>query len=245
MSSNTSVLLEPNAKLIHLLPSNLQDLIQYETVYDIILQSLDTPTRLEVDVTYLKKQLLEREETIDKSILELTVDEDKSVILSMLYGSTFIQAIDIVLNKCIKYESKVNLQDYLRDPLQYKNLAKFTIIDQTVSERTITKLLLLLGFKLQNGILMEADSTGSDSQDAQGIEHNIDLDNWYCNCSEYQLQYTSNMKPIEITENRTLIEGFLSHSESIVLEPIPLCSHMLAILIILYNKEKLYSRIHR
>ncbi|RLV89484.1 hypothetical protein JA1_005136 [Spathaspora sp. JA1] len=243
MSIRHEELLEPNGKLIHLLPGNLEGLIKYESVYDIILELLDENPGVELDIdpSFLRNLLIEKKDTIDHSIVELTVDHDKSLMLSMLFGSTFIHGLDLVLNKYITFKSKVQLQDYLHNPLQHTS--EFTIIEQTVSDRTIAKLLLKLGFKLQHGILMEVEQAPIDRANPIGEGYSIDLHNWYCNCNEYQLQYTNDMKPIEISQSITLIERFLNQSESVILDPIPLCQHILAILILLYNKDKLYSRV--
>ncbi|KAG7662493.1 uncharacterized protein J8A68_004024 [[Candida] subhashii] len=243
METTKDKLLDSNANIIHILPSCLQELITIDSVYNILIESTNDND--------LKNQLIDLKDSIDHSIVEQSIDQNKCLLLTMMFGSSCMKAIDIVFNKQIYccLSMGIELNDYFNDPLKFTTTQfKITITSRSTVNME-EKLLLKLGYKKLHGRLVPSSDNNTSTNEiiisskSLGDYNSVDLYNWYCDCDEYQQSYTDDMKPVKINGDSNLIECLLSQSKSIILEPIPICCHILATLIILFNIEKLHDRV--
>ncbi|CUM65552.1 uncharacterized protein PRCAT00003198001 [Priceomyces carsonii] len=88
-------------------------------------------------------------------------------------------------------------------------------------------------------------------------DHAVDLSAWYCSCDDYQRYYTSSIpdelelnmlsyqeltaKYTTLASGEDIIDKLLERSTVKHLDPIPICSHILAVLIIAYNPKECRS----
>ncbi|KAL6453981.1 hypothetical protein SBY92_003436 [Candida maltosa Xu316] len=191
-------LLDSHTGVLHVLENALPGLIKRESVYNILLESIENVN--------LKKQLMELD--VDREITELTIDQDKSVILSMLLGNKFTSAIDLVFNS----EITGVFSDMTITP---------------VVKRDVNQLLSKLGLVWKRLQLIHRD---------KGIPVHVDMTNWYCECQEYQLNYINDMELIKVIGN-SYLEKLLGDMKSNCLSPIPICKHIISILIIKFNSD--------
>lgn len=236
-------LLDPIAHIVHILPNYLQDIIISDSIYNILLANCDDHS--------IKNQLTEISTSIDHSLISNTIDQNKYLVLSMMFGASVTRAIDIVLSDQIQccLPNGVQVVDYLHDPMAFPT-TQFKISLVPKSTTTTELLLLKLGYTLVHGRLVRIGSSEHTLQEQRistinntGEYNMVDLYNWYCDCNEYLQQYTNEMKPVEINGNSNLVECLLSQLKSVILEPIPVCCHILAVLIVLINSEKLQGMI--
>ena len=189
-------LFDANATILHLVPNTLPGLIESKPIYEILLESIDDDS--------MRKQLLD----IDRSLTELTFDKDKAVVLTMLLGPKFTNALDIVMN----LEITGDLSNLIITP---------------VAKRDVPHLLSKVGLSKESFQLLNRE---------RGLATHTDMTNWYCDCAEYQECYSNDMDITTIAGD-SLVHQLLSELKSRVLSPVPVCSHILAVLIIKYNSH--------
>ncbi|CAX40959.1 conserved hypothetical protein [Candida dubliniensis CD36] len=113
-------------------------------------------------------------------------------------------------------------------------------IERSFNHDKAAVLTMLLGSKFTNALDLALSSQISGdlsnltfTQAGLQLPTHTDMTNWYCNCIEYQSCYTSNMDITTIAGTSWIHQILGTH----VLSPIPICSHILAILIIKYNPQ--------
>lgn len=196
-------LLDQNAGILHVLPNILSGLIKHEPVYDILLDSVEN--------ALIRSQLLEME--IDRNVTELSFDQDKAALLSMLLGNSFINALDLVFNLEIS------------GPL-------WNISIVPVLKRDIAHLLAKLRLCWKNEQLVKGSLQFIHRE--EGSHTHVDLSNWYCECQEYQSKYIDEMQVINIRGD-SFLEQLFQNMKSKPLSPLPICTHIIVILIVKYN----------
>ncbi|RCK57996.1 hypothetical protein Cantr_07011 [Candida viswanathii] len=167
-----------------------------------------------VDNQYLKNRLADVD--IDRGVTELSFDRDKAVLLSMLLGNSFTAALDLVFN--------LDITGPLSDT---------TIVP--VVKRDTAQLLAKLGLCWRNDTLIKGNLHFIHQE--RGSPVHVDLANWFCECQEYQTKYFDGMELINVTGN-TLVHRLLQELKSKILSPLPICSHLMAILIVKHNSDK-------
>lgn len=198
-------LLDQNTSILHLLPNVLSGLITRELVYDILLESVDNHL--------LRNQLVEQ--NIDATVTELSFDNDKAILLSMVLGNSFTDALDLVFN----LEISGPLWDILVIP---------------VLKRDTAHLLAKLGLSWKNEKLIKGGLQFIPREEGPRIH--VDLSNWYCECHEYQSKYVDDMNTIEVSGD-TFLQKLFQDMKSRPLSPLPICAHIIAILIVKYNSD--------
>lgn len=114
--------------------------------------------------------------------------------------------------------------------------------EYTVPVGEINKHLMEIKRELTHDLRLENKRTGTRNKDARmtlrgiNVTH-VDMRNWYCECKEfYNNQCSATTLWTPHTEKTLLLTEILKQCPSRVYTPLPMCEHILAVLIAAYNK---------
>ncbi|CAI5760812.1 unnamed protein product [Candida verbasci] len=173
---------------------DFNQLIIHDSIYNILLDTLDDS---------LKSHLIELESDVDRSITDITVNKDKSLILSIIFGKLYFKSLQLYLNSDIENG-----------------------IIKSIVKRDKNNLLGKLGLVIKHGRLIKG--VHNYSNHLQEIIE-VDLNNWYCPCYEYQESYSNDMK---LTIN-PLVTSNTNQFQNLK----PICHHLLTMLIHINNNK--------
>lgn len=159
---------------------------------------------------------------------QLVIDEDKAVMLALTMGAAYLEAITMATQGQVVFE----VVGQLLAEQKHATVARYLtgVYDRTPTFVTVAH------------------------------TQEVDLKCWYCSCSEYQRQYagvsplhpegTSAVQPLSATadivgDTQNLVVRILlgSHLQSRHKSPLPICSHLLALMICAYNADEMLYRL--
>ncbi|CAH2354919.1 hypothetical protein CLIB1423_19S02608 [[Candida] railenensis] len=259
-------LFAPNSSLLKIIPSLIKDLFYYEESSRLLSRFLQS------DVSGLTQQ---RIEGLNPALRSLAIDEDKSVMLTLMLGRLFIDAFEMLMDKCVEFEVCVEeienkgelVQNYLSGDFNSKVpilvTAKQKMSPFPSSKRVNEEPIDAVRHRVLINELARLEAGDQEASPPDfGIYQvfSVDLKSWYCNCDEYQDQMADNsenhpeayrkekgefsLKSMEeiISQSRGasgLLLDILTSSEIPTRHksPLPLCSHLLAVIICSYNRK--------
>lgn len=219
---------------------------------------------------YIDNQISQLESPLERSKLELlklqlsnydlpdsqlyTIDHDKSIMLALVLGNIFTEALEILGGKHVRFYT---INDDIQQYLKTGSGTFITLVDQPSmkpedeiknhSRLMYTQLTQVLG---SVGLHIEKDTLKPIEKQEPLIftlmeTFHTDLFHWYCSCEGYQKCYTKNWisgsaKPTNEVTVKPDFELF-KHIKFDSINPIPICCHLLSILIISINQFPLYK----
>lgn len=163
------------------------------------------------------------------------VDRDKSLVLDMMFGETYHEALEIASNGLVEVVvwSK---QQVVGAPweLYFQTKSLLRVYEPKRGRRSQFphqgEALARVGLHIRDKSLVPIVLAQSHEQIARAKQYTVDLRQWYCSCDAHSEAYTNNK--VTLLENELL--GFLHGRQ---LERLPVCSHLLAALIAYYNQD--------
>lgn len=256
-------LFAPNSSLLVIVPLLIKDLFYYEELSRLLSRFLQSA---------VGGQLQTRIESLNPALKLLAVVEDKSVMLTLMLGKLFIEAFEMLMDKCVQFEVYVGdaqnkhllVQNYLSGDFN----AKVPILVTAKQKRSPSKRANQepMDVVRHRVLLNELARLEDGDQEASPLDFGlyevflVDLKSWYCNCDEYQDQMADNSDNHPEADRKEMGEILLESIEEIISQssgasktlldiltsseiptrhksPLPLCSHLLAVIICSYNRE--------
>lgn len=201
--------------------------------------------------TFLMNLLSQWEELIelgkvDKEIKTERINNSKSVILALIFGSFFTQALDIIAHKGVGIVEGLTV--VTETSYDYKIDKK---MEEELIESDINELLSVFDLTINQGqiVPLNKDLQISKANVPGDIGHRsyfVQLDNWYCSCEGYQTCYTKSWldssQPLQQSLNYKIDElKFISFDQ---IDPMPMCSHLMATLLVRLNNLQLHEISH-
>lgn len=188
-----------------------------------------------------------------KSVKVTQIDDNKVLLLSMLFGDIATQALRIIQENNITFVSPqpIDTAIYLRtgkspSPVLIQVTQATTIIhhgsplsENQLVEHEIQQCLSQLNLTVSQGKLKpQSQNAAYKTNDSKRTTRTFECDlfNWYCSCDDYHLCYTTSWiphKPVAYTNPAT--PKYFEPIKFDSMTPIPICCHLLALLILRHD----------
>ncbi|CAK9440217.1 uncharacterized protein LODBEIA_P43170 [Lodderomyces beijingensis] len=234
-----------------ILDSNLRGLLQRDTVANIIRR------HLKKDESKLREFDLIR---ADENMTSVSVDSNKMLVLTMLLGQVVYEALTWALN--MELETDLQLSTCQFEPRGGGQCPE-VLIRRGAQRRSLESLFAQLSITWKDGIFVPREAGGDGGGDGNDEdtgelprdsdleqdcdEFRVDLENWYCDCIQYQSSIdlksllldksTADVLQFNESNHDNFIWQLLYQSRCNQLVPSPICCHLLALLIVLYNYD--------
>lgn len=228
-------LMDVNSGILFVLPSLLKDLLQEQTHEDLLIKQLQVhfPDLDETKLSHAKELISQCLKENDTSRLKKSwiVDQDKSVLLTLMYGDIYLQALDLAMTGIVTmntYGTEAGISDistYL-DQTTPPQLVIFKVRQSSRRKRSdldFTNKLQQIGLKLGdcNNPLQFTEMKFNEFREntnnirSQGKTYTVGLSDWYCNCDEYQSCYKEELKMVTYKELIRSLESMKEQGKSI------------------------------
>lgn len=228
-------LMDVNSGILFVLPSLLKNLLQEQTHADLMIKQLQVhfPDLDETKLSQAKELISQCLEAKDTSRLKNSwiVDQDKSILLTLMYGDIYLQALDLAMTGIVTmntFGTEAGISDistYLHQTTP-PQLVIFKVRQPSHRKRSdldFTNKLQQIGLKLgdYNNPLqfteMEFNEVRENINDIrnQGKTYTVGLSDWYCNCDDYQSCYKEDLKMVTYKELIRSLESMKEQGKSI------------------------------
>lgn len=219
---------------IGLLPGLLESLISKQSVLSVI-ETMVSAT----DLAFLVASTPSHSHYLLHEAYIPVADLDKGYMLAMMYGEVYAQALKIYRTHTIEAEpldsSGKIVSSNLHAMLCEGCVKKVTIVPMPSHEidiRGVNRYLEEIKYEISDELEIRTVTRPRTPRTTGRTDTiTVDIRNWYCECGVYQAQFAEAKHEWKGSEEESLINSILQTCPSRVLVPLPMCAHILAILI--------------
>lgn len=200
MAQNGNELMDPNSGILFVFPSLLPNLLQEVSTSGLLIQQLQThfPDLDDTKKSQAEELIRQRLES-NVDIKTYTLDQDTSVLLTLMYGDMYLVALDLAMTGLFSIDAprgeSNDFSTYLHSP-SHRVFFRVHEFDRKQTEFTVK--LHQLGLKLGDRNEPLQNETRRDDRSYKTFT--VSLSDWYCDCDQYHSFYKPDLVMVPYKE---------------------------------------------